>query len=315
MLAKPEVVEVSPEMTIALAPGARVIEVALVNLMPALVAQAITRQYADLLKAVAGRDGVRLHVFAPGGGAGAEDMSSLWARSFDALIVTGAEPRAEVITAEPFWPALAKLVEWAGENTVSAIFSCLAAHAAVFHLDGISRLRLGDKLSGVFECETVAGQGIFGRLPQRWVVPHSRYNALDEAALAEHGYTVLARGKRVGADSFFKRRHNSLFVFLQGHPEYAADTLLREYSRDVGRFLAGGQAVYPSMPEAYFDPESESALAVLRDEMMGASQGARVGEISRCLVRPPVDTWREAAASLYSGWLNYIAARKPVSSA
>jgi len=311
LLAEPDIAELGPDGGVVAVGAARGIAVALVNLMPALAAPAITRQYERLLMLAAGSACVRLTVFAPGGGGGAEDISGLWGRSFDALIVTGAEPRAAVMTEEPYWPVLAELADWAGAHTVSVIWSCLAAHAAVFHLDGIMRRRLGDKLSGVFACETAADQGIFGAAPRQYVVPHSRYNTLDEAALTARGYTVLARGPRVGADCFVKQHHNSLFVFLQGHPEYAADTLLREYSRDVGRFLAGG-ATHPHVPEGYFDPESEAALAVLRERMMREPKGALVAEIGECLVRPPVDGWRNAAAGLYAGWLSYVAARPPV---
>ncbi len=311
MLARPEVVDVDPGIKASSAEAGLEIAVALVNLMPALAVRAVTRQYERLLVPAAGSARVRLHVFTMGGGEGAEDISSLWARSFDALIVTGAEPRAEMITEEPCWPVLARLADWAGAHTISAMWSCLAAHAAVFHLDGIRRQNLGAKLSGVFHCETVAGQDIFGTRKRRWVVPHSRHNTVDEAEIAARGYSVLARGPRVGADSFVKQRHNSLFVFMQGHPEYAADTLLREYSRDLGRFLAGGPA-YPEMPEGYFDAQTQAALTALRERIMRDPQRARQADIGQCLMRPPVDYWREAAAGLYAGWMSYVAARKPM---
>jgi homoserine O-succinyltransferase len=311
LLAEPEVSEVGLDTRAVSAGTGREITVALVNLMPALAAPAITRQYEQLLMLAAGSARVRLQVFAPGGGGGAETMSALWARSFDALIVTGAEPRAAVMTEEPYWPVLAKLADWAGTHTISVIWSCLAAHAAVFHLDGLMRRRLGAKLSGLFACEAADGQEIFGAASRHYVVPHSRYNTLDEAALTACGYTILARGPRVGADRFVKQHHDSLFVFLQGHPEYAADTLLREYSRDVGRFLAGGQG-HPRMPEGYFDAETEAALVALRERMMREPKAARVAEIGECLVRRPIDGWRDAAAGFYADWLSYVAARQPV---
>ena len=62
------------------------------------------------------------------------------AAGMDALIITGAEPRAEAICdEEPYWPALTRLIDWAEIGTISTLFSCLAAHAAVLHLDGIKR--------------------------------------------------------------------------------------------------------------------------------------------------------------------------------
>ena len=44
----------------------------------------------------------------------------------------------------------------------------------------------------------------------------------------------------------FVKQTRSLFIFFQGHPEYEETTLLREYRRDVGRFLRGQQPHYPT---------------------------------------------------------------------
>ena len=43
---------------------------------------------------------------------------------------------------------------------------------------------------------------------------------------------MLSRSPVAGADLFIKQR-KSLFVFLQGHPEYDPGSLLREYQRDA----------------------------------------------------------------------------------
>ena len=47
----------------------------------------------------------------------------------DALIVTGAEPRARHLREEPYWNELAQLMDWAQGATLSTLYSCLAAHA------------------------------------------------------------------------------------------------------------------------------------------------------------------------------------------
>ena len=51
----------------------------------------------------------------------------------------------------------------------------------------------------------------------------------------------------------------SLFLFLQGHPEYEAGTLLREYRRDIARFLRGEREHYPAVPQGYFDARANTA--------------------------------------------------------
>src|SRR5215831_16751970 len=43
----------------------------------------------------------------------------------DGLIVTGAEPRATRLQDEPYWPELTSLIDWAEDNTISTIWSCL----------------------------------------------------------------------------------------------------------------------------------------------------------------------------------------------
>lgn len=82
-------------------------------------------------------------------------------------------------------------------------------------------------------------------------MPHSRFNDLPEERLAQAGYQVLARADGVGADLFVKEC-TSLFVFVQGHPEYDRRALAREYRRDVGRFLSAEREHYPPMPHGHF---------------------------------------------------------------
>ncbi len=119
----------------------------------------------------------------------------------------------------PIGRASTRVIDWAADNTRSTIFSCLAAHAAVLHLDGIKRVPLGQKLSGVFDCAVVADDPLLEGLGPELRVPHSRLNDLAAQELSAHGYRILTSSPRVGADMFV-RQQKSLFVFLQGHPEY-----------------------------------------------------------------------------------------------
>ena len=66
-------------------------------------------------------------------------MDELWNDQFDGVIVTGTEPRQPDLRQEPYWSALADVLDWAERNTVSTVLSCLAAHAGVLHSDGIRR--------------------------------------------------------------------------------------------------------------------------------------------------------------------------------
>jgi homoserine trans-succinylase len=138
--------------------------------------------------------------------------------------------------------------------SVAAVPRCEAAHAAMQYADGIVRERLSDKLSGVFDCEVTGDHPLVAGVAQRWLVPHSRLNDLPEAPLAAGGYRVLSRSAATGADTFIKEQDGgSLFVFVQGHPEYDTDSLLREYRRDLGRFLRSEAGAHPQAPQNYFD--------------------------------------------------------------
>ena len=93
---------------------------------------------------------------------------------------------------------------------------------------------------------------------------------------------MLTRSEAAGVD-IFARVAPSRFIFFQGHPEYDALSLQREYMRDIGRFLAGQRDDYPNLPTAYFDSATEDILTqfeararVRRDPTLAA--GTYVGE-------------------------------------
>jgi homoserine O-succinyltransferase len=236
-----------------------------------------------------------------------EDISALWNSQLDGLIVTGLEPRASDLTAEPYWPSLVQLVEWALEGTRSTIWSCLAAHAAVLHLDGIPRQRLPEKLSGAFGCEKSQSLKILTDMPQRWVVPHSRFNGLETETLTARGYSILSSSPDTGPDIFEKQWH-SRFLFLQGHPEYDVGALLREYRRDVRRFLGGKRESYPRTPVGYFEARAEENFAnfqqrALRDRSLDLFPN--FPDISE---RSLVHRWHEPAVRFYRDWLFQMSA-------
>jgi homoserine O-succinyltransferase len=239
-----------------------------------------------------------------------EGLDALWespnsGRKPDALIVTGTESKARLMTDEACWPDLQKICDWAGENTISTLWSCFSAHAAVLHMDNIHREPFFEKLSGIFECEKTADHPIFQNMPAQWSVPHSRYNNLNEAGLVANGYEILSRASGFGADSFTKQYINSQFLFLQGHPEYATATLSSEYFRDLKRFAHGQSSRSPRPPQNYFD---ESSLAIfdaglLPDALSSAEFGAAV-------TARLANAWDAPAQQLFAGWLSYIAERK-----
>jgi homoserine O-succinyltransferase len=200
---------------------------------------------------------------------------------------------------------LARLVDWAEQHTSSAIWSCLASHAAAYRLDGLVRRPLGKKMFGVFECDKVADHPLVAGRP-RWLVPHSRFNELPETVLTDAGYQVLSRSPQAGVDIFIKQRE-SLFVFLQGHPEYDATALFGEYRRDVRRFLAGERDYYPDLPHGYFNDRAVALLSAFRERAFKERGHLRLEEFPAEAVGAELSApWRDAAARVYANWLSYL---------
>jgi homoserine O-succinyltransferase len=292
------------------------LRIGLINNMPDAALDATERQFRRLLESAADGVSIRLSLFSlPEVPRSAEavrriansysPICDLWDNHLDGVIVTGAEPRVPDLRDEPYWKSLARVMEWAEQNTYSAVWSCLAAHAAVLHIDGIERKPLGRKLSGVFECARVAGDPLTPWFHARSWMPHSRWNGIPETALAACGYRILTRSEDAGIDAFVKQR-KSLFLFFQGHPEYEADSLLLEYRRDVRRFLSGEKDCYPSLPHSCFDEATVALLTAARERALSGRRNEPFPDFPVARI----NTWRPAAIGVYRNWLRFLSTQK-----
>jgi len=298
------------------------LHIGLINNMGDPALEATERQFFRLLEAASDGVAVRLSFYAlphvPRNDWGRQRVNRLYSGieslgrdQLDGLIVTGREPRTPNLKEEPYWASLTGVLEWAENHTHSTVWSCLAAHAALLHMDGIARRKSNQKYYGVFECAKLTEHPLLAGISSRLKMPHSRWNGIPEEELTASGYTVLTRALGAGADTVVKRR-NSLFVFFQGHPEYEPDTLSLEYRRDVRRYLSRETDTYPGLPQAYFDRSTAHALNALQEKAMA---GDRSEELLAKIVavleaRPVVHSWRSGATQIYSNWLKYIAAQK-----
>ncbi|MBW7971795.1 homoserine O-succinyltransferase [Bradyrhizobium sp. BR 10289] len=296
--------------------------IGLINNMPDPALKATERQFMKLLQSAAGPRRIRFHCFSlPSVKRSPEatwhveseysDLADLKRRRFDGLIVTGAEPVAPELNQEPYWRDLTDLIDWAKVNTRSTIWSCLAAHAAVLHLDGIERRRLPAKCHGIFDCEAVTSDSLTQAAPMPLKVSHSRLNELVESDLAQAGYQVLTRSSLAGVDVFV-RQYASRFVFFQGHPEYDALSLQREYLRDVGRYLARERDHYPHLPMSYFDAATEERLARFEKRARHERHPALSTDLPALTLRDDIAAG-SAAAVLFRNWLQCLGAEADAS--
>jgi homoserine O-succinyltransferase len=293
----------------------RRITIGLVNNMPDAALVSTERQFGQLIEATSGDADIRLRFYSlaqiPRSREALEHLGQLYAdaaglngQKLDAMIVTGAQPIAPDLEAEPYWDALTNVIDWAEANTISTILSCLAAHAGVLHLDGLARRPLETKCSGVYAFDVVGDDRLTEGANGNWLTPHSRYNGLDEKELTGSDYKVLTRSPHVGVDMFTKQLR-SLLVFLQGHPEYENETLAREYRRDLSRYLKGDLLQTPRLPDGYFSVDAARAWLNVQAQ---AQRGESIESFPE--IQAGDAPWRPFADLLYRNWLTLVAERK-----
>lgn len=296
------------------------LRIGLVNNMPDSAYAATERQFETLVREAAGDrpiELVRFHFHAtPRSELAAAALavrsrpaSDIVIAGLDAVIVTGAEPKAAHLNDEPYWAEFKALTDYVRATRLPAVWSCLATHAALLHVVGIARRRRDTKLSGVFSFSADPSHP-FNDGAKVIRTPHSRWNALPLEDLHAAGAHLLSVSEHTGADTFtLDAMPGSLF--LQGHPEYDSDTLAREYRRDINRYLAGEQAFMPSLPANLFDYDTELALK----EMTAAGPDSELlGALDKLLASPvPTPPWRNDAVALYRMWLNHsVLSQQPI---
>ncbi|MDH5584743.1 MAG: homoserine O-succinyltransferase [Gammaproteobacteria bacterium] len=236
------------------------------------------------------------------------DFSKLREQGLDALIITGANVANPSLDREPFWKPLMEIVAWANDNVASVLCSCLATHALVKFKHGIERTRLPKKQWGVYRHRVASGgHPLTSEINTRFDAPHSRYNDVSKQQLEQAGIRVLACSDEVGAHLAVSP---DLFriVYFQGHPEYDSVSLLKEYKREVLRFLNGERNEAPRFPENYF---SDAAGNIATAYLQKASD-ARAGNTSlpafpdeelEALVN---NTWGDTGKAIVNNWLGMV---------
>jgi homoserine O-succinyltransferase len=293
------------------------LRIALINNMPDPALEDTELQFFELLDIASGDIPVYIKLYSltgvPRTDRGERHLNSfyfpfddLWKSQFDGVIITGTEPRCSNLREEPYWNLLTQVFDWAQHSTSSTILSCLAAHASVLHCDGIKRHPLPDKKFGVFEAPTSGNHRLMSHAAVSVRFPHSRWNEVRENELIAGGYSVLSKSAEAGVDVFVQKKKKSLFVHFQGHPEYGSQTLLKEYRRDIKRFLRGERETYPIFPHGYFDVAAADVLNDYRERAAGDRREEMVDFFPDSVVKTLQHTWQGSAIGVYKNWLLYM---------
>ncbi len=297
------------------------ISIGLINNMPDAALAATERQFTDLIRAATPNVVVLLKLFAMSEvprGEGARrvlaeryrDVSALWDTPLDGLIVTGTEPRAKNLTDEPYWETLSKVVDWARDHTSSTIWSCLAAHAAVLHADGIERRA----------AQREALRGI--RLPARRRSSDDR--AFPRAAvgaafalqrLARRGarglrlqgsHPLAERGRR-----YFRQAGRQLLFIFSGSPGIRGGLAVSRIPPRRQPFLGKRARAYPVLPVGYFSDEAAASAEAFRARALADRRAELAAEFPTTALETGLQwPWRAAALGVYEKWCEFLSARK-----
>ena len=195
-------------------------------------------------------------------------------RYFDGLVITGAPVEMLEFEEVEYWEELCEIMEWSTTHVHSTFHICWGAQAGLYYHFGVKKKTLDKKMFGVFpHIADYKRSMLFRGFDDVFMVPHSRHTTIDREDLEGiPGLKILASSPEAGVFALSTKRGRQ--IFITGHPEYDAETLGREYWRDVN-------ANKPiEIPKNYY-PDNDPTKA-------------------------PVSTWRSSANLLYCNWLNYF---------
>ncbi len=297
----------------------REMHIGLLNMMPDAALEATERQFLRLLGACNQIVQFHVHIFTIDGLSRSQEAQAhidkyydsfekIKREGLDGLIISGANVSQPKIPEEDFWEPLTEVFEWAKQNVTSILCSCLATHALIQHCYGIERTRLPGKRWGVYAHKVMdRNHPLVAEINTRFDVPHSRFNEIFQSDMEAKGLHILAVSEQAGVhlavspDGF-------RIVFFQGHPEYDKISLMKEYKREVYRFLSGERDDYPPFPENCFNKEIISLLETYASHIRQAKNtGMAADPFPEQDIIPYLDnTWRDTAKSVFNNWLGKI---------
>jgi homoserine O-succinyltransferase len=237
-----------------------------------------------------------------------ESFDNIKAQGLDALIITGANVTQPQLAKESFWEPLIEVIDWAYANVTSTLCSCLATHAVLQFRYGQMRRHMGFKRWGVYSHSVLDRHHplVLG-VNTRFDVPHSRYNDVSRAQFEAAGLQVLAESGEAGvhlavSEDLFR------LVFFQGHPEYDIISILKEYKREVRRYIRGERGDYPPYPDNYFSLQTEAILDEYRERVIAARKtGQGSPDLPESLIVNNLDnTWHDTAEAVINNWIGKV---------
>ncbi len=194
-------------------------------------------------------------------------------RKFDGMIITGAPLDYVRFEDVAYWSEMCDIFEWTRTHVHCTFFLCWACYAALYHFYGLERYDREEKLSGIYSHRVLKPTSpLFRGFDDIFYAPHSRAMGIEREKIESVPELELMAYSDEAGVSIVKTTDSRRF-FVGLHAEYDADTLAKEYYRDLEKGLN------PRIPVHYFPDDDPS--------------------------KAPVVNWRSTGQLLYTNWLNY----------
>ncbi|MDY4078304.1 MAG: homoserine O-succinyltransferase [Clostridium sp.] len=193
---------------------------------------------------------------------------------YDGMIITGAPVEDMEFEEVDYWEELCKIMEWSKDNVQSTFHICWGAQAGLYYHYGIKKYKLKEKMFGVYKHRLITPKSrLFRGFDEEFYVPHSRHTTVRAEDIEKNpNLKIMAVSDEAGVYVVGDKEGTQFFVM--GHSEYDADTLAKEYFRDVNKGLD------IKVPVNYFPDDDPTKKPILK--------------------------WRAHSNLIYSNWLNYF---------
>lgn len=194
--------------------------------------------------------------------------------NYDGMIITGAPVELMDFDEVEYWDELCEMMEWSKTHVTSTMHICWGAQAGLYYHYGIPKVKMDQKLFGVFHHKLNKKYSVLFRgFDDVFSVPHSRYTTVRKEDIEKvDDLEILASSRDAGVYACATKDLDQ--VFLMGHAEYDEMTLDQEFRRDLEKGLD------INVPKNYYEGDDP--------------------------VNHTYVTWRSCATLLFSNWINHV---------
>jgi homoserine O-succinyltransferase/O-acetyltransferase len=189
------------------------------------------------------------------------------------LIITGAPVEMLEFEGVKYWSELKRIYDMSIKRNLPIMNICWSAQASLYHYFGVSKFVLKQKKFGVYKVNRACENDFTSVLPDRFDMPISRHTSVNQSDVDKNDELIPLLKDELG--EYCLIGHNpTKQLFMFNHFEYSADTLSKEYFRDLEKGLK------IQIPHNYF-PDND-------------------------IEKSPENTWRDNGRRFFLNWISKI---------